>query len=70
MMPDKSLFDQGQLTDYFEQIHKVINLPNSGVESSEGVILSEQRLNDLKIEVSLKKKIVENSAIIFKSYYS
>jgi hypothetical protein len=54
-MPDKSLFDQGQLTYYFEQIHKVINLQSSDEMSSEGVISNNQSLNDLKIEVSLFK---------------
>lgn len=54
-MPDKSIFDQGQLTDYFEQIHKVINLQSSDEMSSEGVITNNQSLNDLKIEVSFFK---------------
>lgn len=51
-MPDKMLLEKGNFTEYFTQLHEIINDNATSTFEKEEKTLSETSINDLKIEVS------------------
>ena len=51
MLPDKTMLDKGNFTEYFTKLHDIINEKVTLSPENEGRTLSETSMNDLKVEV-------------------